>query len=501
MNQLPPVKRRFPPDIYEEQVNLSNRMPVIQPQIMAQPLPDINLDPMQYADQFRGQQTELPPDPREMEDYDLMQRATQDAKAAGVGQMTPEKRAHWARRDNEFAAERIRRKEQKEAEKKKENIIQGTMQYVEMGIFTPEKAVQALKAKGIDLSEEEMAKSLPAIRTPQTPKNVMTQDEYSAMKANQAYAKRLAEEGLPPDVPPDVFEEILQNRAETEKTKAEARRIGLPPIASEKEQAETDKIRRETDLLGTQPEHGKPSFTDAQIMQELRDSLGRDPTAEEFNSKKQELEKQKIELTGEARGRAYGASRLTTVYNPDNGEIETMNVNEFNERVASGENLTDQRTAAPLVARKAVLNEMRGSAQIFGDALEKMPEFSAKQRAQIAIALNQDDRKSATSAFFKSSIGQRLSQEQMEYIVTLQNLMESVAAMRGSGSDLLRSVIWNMIPSGTTPTKPMAKMYLKNLLLELDRMERGIAKIGLPPEDDTETDLARMSELEAKESQ
>ena len=53
-------------------------------------LPDI----AQTSDlQFKAPQ---PPDVGTMSDYGLMRKATQDAKAAGVAQMTPEKRAHWA---------------------------------------------------------------------------------------------------------------------------------------------------------------------------------------------------------------------------------------------------------------------------------------------------------------------------------------------------------------------------------------------------------------------
>ncbi|MBU1260164.1 MAG: hypothetical protein KJ757_05365 [Planctomycetes bacterium] len=67
--------------------------------------------------------------------------------------------------DNQVAAEKIRnRTEEKDAQKKQNNIIQGLGQYVELGIYTPEKASALARLKGIDYSPEQFAGYLPIER-------------------------------------------------------------------------------------------------------------------------------------------------------------------------------------------------------------------------------------------------------------------------------------------------------------------------------------------------
>ena len=155
-------------------------------------LPDIT----QTSDlQFKAlQPPDVGTDVRGMSEYELTQRASQDAKTAGAAQMTPEKRAHWARLENEYAAEKIRRKEQKDAEKKTVMTINQMGTAVSQGQITPERAAEVSKtAFGIDYTPEQYAKYLPTFRTERTPPKVMTVDEYTAMQQNQALEREAAE--------------------------------------------------------------------------------------------------------------------------------------------------------------------------------------------------------------------------------------------------------------------------------------------------------------------
>jgi hypothetical protein len=193
----------------------------------------------------------------------------------------------------------------------------------------------------------------------------------------------------------------------------------------------------------------------------------------------------KAKITGEARGEAYGVSRKVNVYDTKTSGMKTMNMNDFNKlNKAEPDRYLDEATAAPILEKTANFNEMLGSSGNVRKALDKMPEFTTMQRIQLSMILRSRDSSSAVSSFLAGSIGQTLSPEQQDYVINLQNLIESAVriARTGQGSDTLRGVIWDMIPSAATWSKEAAYKYLDAFDAEVARLKKGLPKIKLPEE-------------------
>jgi hypothetical protein len=195
----------------------------------------------------------LPPVERKpaggMSDYELTQNASQDAKAAGVAQMTPEKRAHWARLDNEYAAEKIRRKEEKEQQKKMAVTTNQIGNMVRSGALTPEKAVEVAKLHDIEVNSDYMANYLPKIRDSRRPQ-LPTLDEYKQQKFAQQQVESNIAVGLPPDISPEVRSKIELDRAKANEANSAAVKNTLPPVISDLDRANTEKVRKETEQIG-----------------------------------------------------------------------------------------------------------------------------------------------------------------------------------------------------------------------------------------------------------
>jgi hypothetical protein len=132
-----------------------------------------------------------PPDPSTMTDPstltmpELTQRASAGAREAGVSQIPAEKRLLWAKLDNDFAAEKLRRaaeilreKDVKKIESQNVQKIHHIGEEVRLGIIKPEEATLIAKLHNIDYPAENFVKYLPEFRTNRVPPNVPTQWEY-----------------------------------------------------------------------------------------------------------------------------------------------------------------------------------------------------------------------------------------------------------------------------------------------------------------------------------
>jgi chaperonin cofactor prefoldin len=101
---------------------------------------------------------------------------------------TPERRANWARNENEFAAEKIRRREEKDAQKKNTMTINQLGKMVRMGILSPGEASESAKLHGIEYTPEQFANYLP---TQQEDSKVVKQLESKINDLNSKYSNTL----------------------------------------------------------------------------------------------------------------------------------------------------------------------------------------------------------------------------------------------------------------------------------------------------------------------
>ena len=117
--------------------------------------------------------------------------------------------------------------------------------------------------------------------------------------------------------------------------------------------------------------------------------------------------------------------------------------------------------------REGVFDEIKYTSSQFDDALRGMTDndFKTLPRAQIAMALQDRDPRSAMSQLVGSEVGATLTPAQMNYVTGLSSLQESAMSLRsiagmGQGSDTLRNAIIRMLPSGATPSIPYARRQM-----------------------------------------
>jgi hypothetical protein len=137
--------------------------------------------------------------------------------------------------------------------------------------------------------------------------------------------------------------------------------------------------------------------------------------------------------------------------------------------------------------KKALLEDIRGSIVLVRGSVKNLSTpFSAKQIAALTFVSKQRDPKSALSQFFGSEVASTLSEDQWEYLVQLNVLVEQGMAMRsvlgaGQGSDMLREAIKNVIPTAATPSAKFVNVQLDAFEKTLDRLSRGILNVKLAP--------------------
>jgi hypothetical protein len=275
---LPEIKKRKTlSDLYTEQVGGLG-------------LPEIPQASLQMAQPMPPQEPTMPAIERKpvsaMDNYELTQNASRDAKAAGVAQMTPEKRLHWARLDNEFAAEKIRRKEEKEAGKKKAATTNQIGNMVRTGAITPEDAVRVAKLHEIDTSPDYMANYLPKIKDTRRPA-LPTIDEYKQQKYVE---QQLAMQSEMQQADLSVKQSLAN------KNNADAAKNLMPPIVSDLEKAQAEQIRAN---MNKKPSDLEKAQTD-KILSEIGQNKQDEMTPYEKLAQKKLDEIERIESIPEA---------------------------------------------------------------------------------------------------------------------------------------------------------------------------------------------------------
>lgn len=194
--------------------------------------------------------------------------------------------------------------------------------------------------------------------------------------------------------------------------------------------------------------------------------------------------------SGLARGEGYGTYRMSTVIDTKNDnrpirisatELSKANKDEPGRYLAGAQ-------ADKALQRTVLIQDIRDTIGNTKVALEKMPDFTPAQRAQIALVMKQRNATSAMSQFMASAWGTTLGPTQQEYLISLAQLKENAMAMRsvlgaGQGSDELRAAITATIPGPSTPNKEYGMKQLDKFDQVLNRLERGVLKVPLRKEE------------------
>ncbi len=214
------------------------------------------------------------------------------------------------------------------------------------------------------------------------------------------------------------------------------------------------------------------------------------PTPGNLLKGQQEFIKETKIAPAQVRVEGYAQSREMPVIDTLNGNrlvyANAADINQANATTPGRFAPAAQGTQA--LGKTGLIEDIRGTLQSVRDDLKNpnMPEFTADQRAQIAIALNKPQAQDAISAALRGGVLGSLSPDQQDYLIHLAQLKENAMAMRsvlgaGQGSDDLRAAITATIPGPRTPSKEYAAKQLDAFENVLNRVEKGIPGIPLAP--------------------
>ncbi len=185
---------------------------------------------------------------------------------------------------------------------------------------------------------------------------------------------------------------------------------------------------------------------------------------------------------GVVRAEVFAGMREYPVINKQTGQLEMRNANDINK---SAGNYAPAGEGAKAMGKSALIEDIRGNIGQVRQSLQnpKMPEFTAGQRAQIAVALGAQDSSGALTAAFRGGVLGSLTNEQQDYLINMAQLKENAMAMRsvlgaGQGSEDMRAAITATIPGPRTPSKAYAGKQLDAFEKVLNRLAKGVP--GMP---------------------
>jgi hypothetical protein len=186
----------------------------------------------------------------------------------------------------------------------------------------------------------------------------------------------------------------------------------------------------------------------------------------------------RVEMSAKARERAYQNSRVVSVYDPESNSIQQMSLGQMLQKPLGY--YSQANSAMQVKNRQALFSEildyssgqLKTAIAALGDN-----DFSAENRAKLAVALRAENPRSAVEEFIQSTAANTLSEPQQEYVMTLVSLDESALSLRslaglGSGSDQLRSAIVKMLPGAGTPSKKYAERQLDLFMGEVNTIKQ-----------------------------
>jgi hypothetical protein len=240
----------------------------------------------------------------------------------------------------------------------------------------------------------------------------------------------------------------------------------------------------------------------AQIMQQTGMPMGTDqmsqyilahlragnmqPTPQNIATLQEQYNQQTRIQPGVMRAEIMAGAKEYAVLDPTTGQLRYATPQEINKLNTQGQPLAPAGPGEKALQKSALLEDIRGNIQTVRSALQdpNMPEFSAGQRAQIAIALGGKDPQGALSAALRGGVLGSMNDAQQHYLINLAQLTENAMAMRsvlgaGQGSEDLRAAIRSTIPGPQTPTKKYAGQQLDAFEGVLNRLEKGIPNVPL----------------------
>lgn len=252
-------------------------------------------------------------------------------------------------------------------------------------------------------------------------------------------------------------------------------------------EAEGSKAQMEVDLM---KKYGfsTPGQMDAKFIYLLSNQKQGLPVAPQDQAFMEAYKQQKLMVpiaSANVRIAGLEQAREYPVINKQTGELEMRNAAEIN---ASKGQYAPAGEGAKAMGKTALIEDIRGNISSVRDSLKnpQLPEFTADQRAEIAIALGKPEAQGALSAAFRGGVLGSLTSEQQDYLIKMAQLKENAMAMRsvlgaGQGSEDLRAAITATIPGPRTPSKQFALKQLDQFEAVLNRLERGIPNVPLRP--------------------
>jgi hypothetical protein len=132
------------------------------------------------------------------------------------------------------------------------------------------------------------------------------------------------------------------------------------------------------------------------------------------------------------------------------------------------------------MGKMSLIEDIRGNINQNREAIQNLDtEFNPSFKSKLAFALKQTDPSSAISKVLASESTEAMSEKQLDFLNSLNFLVENAMAMRsvlgaGQGSDELRDAIVKTLPGVMSPNKDYAMKQLDLFEKTLDRLKKGV---------------------------
>lgn len=154
--------------------------------------------------------------------------------------------------------------------------------------------------------------------------------------------------------------------------------------------------------------------------------------------------------------------------------------------------------ATSAMSKGAIFKDIHYNARQARTAIQALESMDPKTRAELALALKDQDPKSSIGAFLTGVAATTMTPQQEDAVIALRNLQENAMALRaiggmGQGSDALRAAILATLPNARTPNKGYALKQLDQFENIVKNLESGIPNVSIKGQSVTESTNAPSS--------
>jgi hypothetical protein len=176
---------------------------------------------------------------------------------------------------------------------------------------------------------------------------------------------------------------------------------------------------------------------------------------------------------GEARGAGFAQTKLMNVIR--NGTVMAIHPDEMQ----PGDVLSGASAGEHAMTKSAQIADIRNSIQNVKDKA-KVLDTGFKDRAVLATALA--DPNATLASFAQSTVRNRLSPEEEDYVISVLNAREQIAGLRsllgaGQVSDARMKLMLQTIPGAATGSSEFAGKQIDRALKDLELLEKGVPKM------------------------